>query len=280
MEFKEKDVMKKVLLSLFIAVAIAIPGSAATKYNSADRVQTVGQQLLTKNGIPSSNVKFTVVSDTPSNADFATTRVVNVSSSELAFAGNDNETAAVVANELGHIILGHGSKNRVMNLLESAAVTTDSTTTTNTTSTIQTFASDYQTSKADKDADLVAVNLMVNAGYNPLAAIVVYTKQTGTYWDAIVGRPANAEKALNIYDYISYAYPQKLKAGYSCNEYKIFLTYANTVVSERKSNKKLLNNYNKTYKKAAKTTANKIAKFKVRGGISGWDAVYGLLNAQ
>jgi thymidine kinase len=64
---------------------------------------------------------------------------------------------------------------------------------------------------------------MVQAGYNPLALIVVLTKQTGTYWDTLVGRPANAEKALNVYDYISYTYPEKLKVGYGCNEYRNFL---------------------------------------------------------
>ena len=144
---------------------------------------------------------------------------------------------------------------------------------------VQTFASNYKTSKNDKEADLVGVNLMVNAGYNPLAMIVVLTKQTGTYWDTIIGRPANAEKALNVYDYISYVYPEKLKVGYGCNEYRNFLAYANTITEERKENKKLAKNYDKTYKKAKKNTANSITKFKTRGGISGWDAVYGLLNS-
>ena len=79
---------------------------------------------------------------------------------------------------------------------------------------------------------------MANAGYNPLAIIVVLTKQTGTYWETLQGKPANADRAMNVYDYTSYAYPAKLKAGYSCNEYKNFLTYANTVLAERKDNKK------------------------------------------
>ena len=265
--------MKKVLLSLFVAMAIAIPSVAATTYNAASRVQEVGQNLLTKNGIPATNIKFMVVSDTPNNSEFISTKVVNVSSLELAFAGNDNEVAAVVANELGHIIFGHSSKNKVMSLLQS---TTD--TNIKTSATVQTFASNYQTTKEDKEADLVAVNLMVGAGYNPLAAIVVYTKQTGTYWDTIVGRPANAEKALNIYDYIEYVYPAKLKAGYGCNEYRTFLVYAQSAAETRNANKKLAKKHDKTYKKAQKTTADKIAKFKLRGGISGWDAVYGLLN--
>ena len=265
--------MKKVLLSLFIAVGIAVPSFAATTYSSAARVQEVGEKLLTSNGIPKTNIQFMVVSDTPNNSEFVNNKVINVSSAELAFAGNDNETAAVVATEIGHIILGHSSKNKVMSLL-----TTQTNTTVTTNDTIQTFASNYKTTKQDKDADLVAVNLMVNAGYNPLALIVVLTKQTGTYWDTLVGRPANAEKAMNVYDYITYTYPEKLKVGYGCNEYRNFLAYAENQVAARNESKKLTKVYNKTYAKAKKNTANSITKFKTRGGISGWDAVYGILN--
>ena len=107
---------------------------------------------------------------------------------------------------------------------------------------------------------------------------MVLTKQTGTYWDTIIGRPANAEKALNVYDYIEYVYPAKLKVGYGCNEYRTFLAYAQNITAQRNENKRLVKRHNKTYKKAQKNTANSIVKFRTRGGVSGWDAVYGLLN--
>ena len=107
--------MKKILFSLFIAVAITLPSSAAT-FNAANRVHTVGQDLLTKNGIPATNIKFTVVSGAVDNSDYATNKVVNISSNELSYAGNDNEVAAVVANELGHIISGHASKGKLVSL--------------------------------------------------------------------------------------------------------------------------------------------------------------------
>ena len=62
--------MKKVLFSLFIAIAITIPASAAS-YNATNRVSTVGQTLLTKNGIPATNVKFAVVSGAVGDYGFA-----------------------------------------------------------------------------------------------------------------------------------------------------------------------------------------------------------------
>lgn len=263
-------VMKKVLLSLFAVAIIAVPSFAAN-YNAANRVETVGQTLLTKNGIPASNVKFTVVSGNVDNSQYSTTKVVNVSSNELSYAGNDSEVAAIVANELGHIISGHASKGKFVSLL------TDTDTSANQ-STASTLAQNYQNSKEEKEADVIAVNLMANSGYNPLAIIVVLTKQTGTYWETIQGKPANADRAMNVYDYTAYAYPAKLKAGYSCNEYKNFLTYANTVLESRKQNKKLASKTSKEIQKYRKNSVSQISKFKTRGGLSGWDAAYELLN--
>ena len=118
-----------------------------------------------------------------------------------------------------------------------------------------TLATNYSNLQKEKEADTIAVNLMANAGYNPLAIIVVLTKQTSTYWEAIQGKPANAERAMNVYDYTGYAYPAKLKAGYACNEYKNFLTYANTVLTTRKENKKLAAKVSKDMKKYRKRTS-------------------------
>lgn len=268
---KEKS-MKKVLLSLFAVVVIAVPSFAAT-YDAAAKVQTVGPNLLTKNGITITNVKFTVVSGAVDNSNFTTNKVVNVSSNDLAYAGNDNEVAAVVANELGHIISGHASKGKVVSLLQSV---TDTNISTN--ETASTLASNLKTSKEEKEADIIAANLMVTAGYNPLAIIVVLTKQTGTYWETLQGKPANADRAMSIYNYIAYAYPEKIKAGYGCNEYKNFLAYATPVVTERKANKKLESANTKVQQKAQKNSTSQLTKFKTRGGLSAWDAAYGLLN--
>lgn len=265
--------MKKIVLSLFVAVVMAVPSFAAA-YNSANRVTTVGTQLLNKNGIAIQNVKFTVVSGEVNNSEFTTDKVVNISSSKLSYAGNDNETAAVIANELGHLIAGHSSKDKVMTSLQVASGTEIQTS-----DLVSAAAISYKSTKEEKEADAIASNLMVNAGYNPLALIVVLTKQTGTYWDTIQGRPANAERAMAAYDYIAAVFPAKVKAGYGCNEYRNFLTYANSVQELRKNSKALKKKADKDVAKAKKQ-ANKIQKFKIRGGRSAWDAVYGLMTAE
>jgi hypothetical protein len=265
--------MKKVLLSLFVAVVIAVPAFSAT-YDASSRVSTVGETLLSKNSITATNVKFMTVSGTVDNSSYSTNKVVNVSTNDLAYAGNDNEVAAVIANQLGHIISGHASKSKVLNLLQT---TTETQITTN--ETASTLASNYTSSKEEKEADIIAANLMVTAGYNPLAIIVVLTKQTGTYWETLQGKPANADRAMSIYNYISYAYPAKINAGYSCNEYKSFLEYATPIVTERTASKKADAKNTKEQEKAKKNSTSQLSKFKTRGGLSGWDAAYGLLNS-
>lgn len=265
--------MKKFLISFCMTVVFAGMSHAAT-YNAEDNVQTIGSNLLTKNGI-TTEIKFETTSKTVDNSTFSTDKTVSISKDDLSYAGNDNETAAVVANELGHIIAGHASKNRLV-----SSITGASTSTSTTTDVASSLVENYQNTKAEKEADVIAVNLMANAGYNPLAAIVVLTKQTSTYWDTIKAQPANAERAMNIYDYANYAYPNSVKSGYNCTEYKNFLTYAQTTLDKRTENKKLQTKLEKELQKYRKNSVSQISKFKTRGGLSGWDAAYGLLNGQ
>lgn len=262
--------MRKNLFILFCAVSMTL-GAYAASYNASSKVSSIGEALLTKNGITASNIKFEVTSKTVDNSTFSQDRTISISKNDLSYAGNDNETAAVVANELGHIITGNASKNKLISSVVGTS-TTDST--------AGSLVENYTQTKAEKEADVIAVNLMANAGYNPLAAIVVLTKQTQTAWNAVLGKPANADRAMNIYDYTAYAYPEKLKAGYSCNEYKNFLTYANTILTQRKENKKLQSKSDKEMKKYRKNSLSQISKFKTRGAISGWDAAYGILNSE
>lgn len=263
--------MKKILFTIIAAVALVVPSYAATTYNASTQTPVVGANLLTKNGIPATNVNFMVVSGNVDNSNYSTNKTINVSTNDLTYAGNDNEVAAVVASELGHIISGHSARSKVLSLFTDGTSTSSNEIATN-------FVTSYKTLKEDQEADNIAVDLMVTAGYNPLAIIVVLTKQTGTYWETLQGKPANAERAMNVYNYVSYAYPDKIKAGYGCNEYKNFLTYAEPIVAERQANKKLDTKNTKTQTSAKKKVTSQISKFKTRGGISGWDAAFGLLN--
>lgn len=263
--------MKKLLASLVCVFAIAVQTFAAT-WNAADRVSTVGANLLTKNNI-SNSVTFKVVSGEADNSEVATTKVVQISEIDLASAGNDNEVAAVIAHELGHIICNHTDKGKVRKVaLDKLGVDEAST--------AAVLASSKLSAKDEEEADLVGVDLMINANYNPLAMVVLVTKYTGSSMDILMNRPNNADRAMEIYDYLTYRYPEKVKAGYGCNEYRYFLTYANPIVEKRNKDKKATAKFNKTQEKNLKTRTNNLAKYKATGGLNAWGLLYDSLIEQ
>lgn len=267
--------MKKVIISLFATAMMILPASAAT-WVAADRVAPVGKQLLTKNGLPAKTT-FKVVNGSVDNSTVSSTNVVYISSTDLTYAGNDNEVAAVVSNELGHIINGHYAKNKMRKIAKEALTGNLSSDNVITTAANSEFVSSRTSLKDNKEADITGADMMIKANYNPLAMIVVITKMPGSTFEILAGKPANAERAMNVYDYLTYNYPSKVKAGYGCNEYRTFLTYANPIVTERNSNKKKLAMFKKNQEKAKKLRAKNIAQFKATGGQSGWDASYTIL---
>ena len=268
--------MKKIVLTVLAALVLAVPSFAAA-YNASTRTPEVGVNLLNKNGIPSANVKFMVVSGNPDNSEYASTRTINVSTNDLTYAGNDNEVAAVISTELGHIINGHYAKNKMREAAKAALTSNLSDDNIITTATYSDFVTNKTSLKDNKEADITGVDMMIQAGYNPLAMIVVITKHPGSFWEILTGKPANAERAMNVYDYLTYNYPSKVKAGYGCNEYRAFLAYADPIVEKRNSNAKKLEKFNKEQQQAKAERAANIAKYKATGGLTGWDATYTIL---
>ena len=152
--------MKKVLLTLLAVLFTIVPTFAAT-YNAASKVPTVGATLLTKNNIPSNNVKFTVVSGNVNNSNYASNKVINISSADLAYTGNDNEVAAVIANEIGHIISGHASKGKVKNLLQAGSnVNTDTNIKSEIIAGIACFTTDFF---LDEKTDIITITIQDTA---------------------------------------------------------------------------------------------------------------------
>ena len=260
--------MKKILVSLFILFAVGVQVNAAT-WVAKDRVSPVGQQLLTKNKI-TAKLTFKVVEGIADNSESAKTQIINISTNDLQYAGNDNEVAAVVANELGHIICCHTDKAKVRNLIFSGVNTSDSTTNT----VANDFISSKISQKENEEADITAVNLMIPAGYNPLALIVWVTKQPGSTMDILKSRPNNFDRAIVTFKYLTYAYPAKVKAGYSCQEYRTFLANAEPVMKKLTKNKRKLAKFNKEQEKLIQEYQQDLAKYKVNGGLNSWGITY------
>lgn len=266
--------MKKILISVLMLFAVAIQVNAAT-YSAKDRVPTVGQQLLTKNSI-TTKITFNVVEGAVDNSEAGKTKVVNISTDALQYAGNDNEVAAVIAHELGHIICCHADKAKVANLILNNSKNKQETTTES--DTTAAIASDIISAKVsqkeEEEADVTAVSLMIPAGYNPLALIVWVTKQPGSAMDVIKSRPNNFERALVTYKFLTYAHPSKVSAGYGCQEYRNFLAAADPIMKKLTKNKRKLNKFNKEQAKLIQQRQNDLAKYKANGGLNSWGVTY------
>ena len=265
--------MKKILVSLLVIFAIGIQANAGT-WVAKNRVSTVGQQLLTKNSI-SAKLTFKVVEGNADNSESAKTNIINISSEDLNYAGNDNEVAAVIANELGHIICCHTDKTKVRNLILNGKGNSNEANNENSTAAISnSLISAKFSQKHEEEADITGVNLMINAGYNPLALIVWVTKQPGSTLDVLKSRPNNFDRAMTTFKYLTYAYPAKVKTGYSCQEYRTFLTYAEPEITKLTKNKRKLNKFNKEQQKMIEERKKDLEKYKLNGGLNGWGVTY------
>ncbi len=269
--------MKKWFLSLFAAAVIVMPANAAT-WVAANRVAPVGAQIVKANSLPST-IKFKVVNGAADNSSATTTNTIQVSSTDLSYTGNDNEVAYVVAHELGGIIADNVGKKKVRSFFKNLFTRNLSSDNVISTAMNSEYVTNKENTKYNKDADIMGIDLMINGGYNPLAGIVVLTKMPGSTMEILQGKPANSERAMYIYDYLTYNFPSKVKAGYGCNEYRAFLAYANPIVEERNADKKKLDKFNKEQKKLKSERDKQLSKYKATGGLSSWNVSYELLKS-
>ena len=268
--------MKKILLSLILAGTLAMPALGAT-WSAVDRTPTVGKQILSKNNLPSTT-KFVVTETAVTNSTSNTNDEIYVQKTDLGYTGNDNEVAAVIAQEIGVIINANASKKKlVSNITSAIAGNFVDTNLENTALVANELTLNNMSAKDQMNADITGVDLMIQAGYNPLAMIVVLGKMPGSTVYILKSQPNNFKRSMYIYDYLSYNYPSKVKAGYNCKEYKNFLAYIQPTIDERNSNKSKLAKFQKEQAKLKKERAKQIAKYKATGGLNGWDASYTIL---
>ena len=268
--------MKKSLFLTLALLFLALPAFSA-EWSAANRVPVIGEKILKDNGLPTGTA-FEVVEGIADNANISNTNTIKISSEYLQYAGNDNEVAAVISHELGYIINGKAAKDKFRNMAK-AAITSSLQ---ENSSLSQAVNSEYVSSTASandkQDADITGVDLMIKSGYNPLALVVVITKEPGSFLEILTGKPSNSKRAMNLFDYLTYNYPAKVEAGYGCQEYRNFLSYATPIIEKRNKNAKKLAKFNAEQKKNKELRAKKVAQYKSTG-LSGWDASYIILNS-
>lgn len=97
-----------------------MPAQAAT-WVAADRVAAVGKTIITKNNLPAKTT-FKVVNGAADNTNTSTTNIVQISSTDLTYAGTDTEVAAVISHEIGQIINGKSAKDNFRKIAKNAII--------------------------------------------------------------------------------------------------------------------------------------------------------------
>ena len=172
-----------------------------TAYN---KINIVGSKLLESSNL-NEDVVFSVKSSREVNAYTNVQDQIVLFTGILKFVETEDELAAVIGHELGHVLYQDPKRTTIRKTLLDALDMSNID------------------SKIDRNqeyrADIASVDLLVNAGYNPLAVISILNKISDHYIDIDVSHPTGRKRLNNVYTYIEKQYPKYIKNGYNTVSY-------------------------------------------------------------
>ncbi len=266
--------MKKFLIIFSMMLfSISYAATSTTNWNSEaalKRVNTIGAKLLKANNI-NHNIKFTVSETDDINAYADINKEVHVYKGLLQYVDNDEELAGVISHEMGHIINGHCAKQGILNA--GIATVASAVTTNEYASAIgQTLAASKISRNDEFEADISGVDIMTKAGYNPLAMISLLNKISGNYLDILESHPSGEKRLMNVYNYIEYNYPAKIKTGFKSDSYTKALAVITPNVEKRKASKWQTAKYERQQKKLLVKKEKRLKK--MQGTNTVWDGYF------
>lgn len=214
--------MKKVILC-FIALMLTVSACFAdelrldkeTQYQK--KVMQIGFRILNANQIDKRMTFYYSPTKNVNAVTYLSSKQIQVYKGILPFMDSDDELAAIISHEIAHGMDAHkGLWRRI---------------------TMGCSPKSYEF-KADKKG----VDLMVNAGYNPIAMIVVLNKISNepNWFERSSTHPGGSERLVTLYDYIYIKYPEYLID----NDYKNNLYYQNFLLTTKLQRKYIRDKYN------------------------------------
>ena len=162
------------------------------------KVMLVAQKLYTSNKI---NKRTPIaIKRSPNTINAMTngyTRQITIYTGLLSCIDNDDELAYILAHEIAHDMDFYGGY-------------------------LKYIAMNANSKKYELKADTVAIDLMVAAGYNPIAAITIGNKifaEPIFDWGFTYTHPKGSKRLLTMYKYIVIKYPQYLNSPMAQNVY-------------------------------------------------------------
>ncbi len=167
------------------------------------KIMEVGTKIINKNQLKK---RVAIKMDRTPNVINASAslwdKTVRVSSGLLPYIDNDDELAYILGHEMAHSIDAQGGLFKWFIILTNLR------------------SYEYK-------ADLVGIDLMVNAGYNPIAAITCANKWMGEGpFDLVTTHPVTSKRLIAMYKYIYVKYPWALKTDMVNNVNYQNFTYA------------------------------------------------------
>ena len=217
--------MKKFLIGLIVFISASTACFADNVYilekdaPNQQRVMKIGYRVLNANQIENRMTFLYSNKNVVNAAAYARSKTIVIYKGLLPFIDDDNEIAAIICHEVAHgLDYFAGYWRRV--------------------------AMDFLPKKYERKADLKGVDLMVNAGYNPVAMIVVLNKicDEPSYFENGGTHPAGSERLAAVYEYIYAKYPAYL----ADNDYKNNLYYQNFLLTSKAAREQIRKKYNQS----------------------------------
>lgn len=278
--------MKKILIALFamfLGLQVNAATTTTTNWDQAamqKKLNNIAYVLIKKNNLPS-GITIKVSTETDANAYSNINKEIYVYKGLLELTSDDAELAAVLGHEMGHIINGHCAKQTILNSVISNVANSVKTETTGQAigvAAAQQMSTTKLSRKDEFEADVTAIDLMVNAGYNPLAMVSLLNKMNdGSNFDLVASHPSSEKRIMNAYDYIAYTYPTLAKKGYSSTAYNNAYKLISLNIEERNASPKLMKKYQKEQQKLKKDKIKRAKKMLKAGNA--WTTSYAVLNA-
>lgn len=139
----------------------------------------------------------------------------------LPYFDNDDELASVIGHEIAHCLDYYDGPLKLISM--------------------QLNSKEYESK-----ADLVGIDMMVKAGYNPIAAICAMNKISGeSVWDSwfLTSHPKGSFRLVNMYKYIYRKYPSFLNSEMVHNvNFENFMYASQKEINEFKQQEKIRSN--------------------------------------
>ncbi len=217
--------MKKILVSIICGVLLGVLPAAAHQEGFINRFQNqqekqeiisrIGFRLLNANKIQHRMVFQYNDKNTINAVTYYSGRRIVFYQGLMAYTTDEDQVAAVLAHEISHgIDYYHGILRGTFSFLPGM----------------------FTPRKYEKKADKRAIDFMVNAGYNPVAMIVMMSKTfPQDRYEFLATHPLASRRMAYVYEYIYFKYPEFLKN----NKYQDNIYYQNFLLTSQENRRKL-----------------------------------------